>query len=90
VSRLHYTLATGDITSKEGAGQHALRTFPDRWHRLVNESLRIRRAEPRRSLYRSPLTRRRDVLAFGDMVIADAHRLYANRFQPRTHAEPQD
>jgi hypothetical protein len=79
VSRLHYTLATGDITSKEGAANHALRTFPDRWHRVINESLRIRRAEPRRSYYRSPTTRRRDVLGFGEMVIRDAHHIYAHR-----------
>lgn len=79
VSRLHYTLATGDITSKDGAGRHALRTFPERWHRVVNESLRIRRADPGRSLYRNALTRRRDVIAFAGMVIADGHRIYAGR-----------
>jgi len=90
VSRLHYTLATGDITSKEGAGHHALQNFPDRWHRVVNESLRIRRAQPGRSLYRSPLTRRRDVLAFGEMVITDAHRLYTNRLRRRTGTEPEN
>lgn len=90
VSRLHYTLSTGDITSKAGAGHHALQTFPDRWHRLVNESLRIRRGDAGRSLYRSPLARRRDVLAFGEMVIADAHRLYTDHWQPTTRPEPED
>jgi hypothetical protein len=101
VSRLHYTLATGDITSKGGAGRHALATFPGRWHRIVREALRIRRADQarsgvsgavgavlrenlvrqgeNRSLYPTPLSRRRDVLAFGRMVIADAHRLYVVR-----------
>ncbi|MFB4281437.1 aminoglycoside adenylyltransferase domain-containing protein [Nonomuraea sp. MTCD27] len=42
VARLHYTLATGDITSKTGAGRYALEVFPDRWHRVVNEALRLR------------------------------------------------
>ncbi|MBB5785244.1 nucleotidyltransferase domain-containing protein [Nonomuraea jabiensis] len=42
VARLHYTLATGEITSKSGAGQYALATFPERWHRVVNEALRLR------------------------------------------------
>lgn len=103
VSRMHYTLSTGDITSKEGAGRYALQTFPERWHRVVNESLRIRRADQagpgiacaiaaqvserlhpwaaaqRRSLYPTPIARRRDVLAFGDMVITDAHRLHDGR-----------
>jgi len=52
-----------------------METFPDRWHRVVDEALRIRRSDPRMSHYRSALRRRLDVLAFGDMVISDAHRL---------------
>jgi hypothetical protein len=79
VSRLHYTLATGAITSKEGASIYALATFPDRWHRVIDEALRIRRAATGRALYRSPLARRRDVRAFTAMAIADAHRLYMER-----------
>ncbi|WP_237109808.1 nucleotidyltransferase domain-containing protein [Nonomuraea sp. MG754425] len=42
VARLHYTLATGELTSKAGAARHALQTFPERWHRVVNEALRLR------------------------------------------------
>jgi hypothetical protein len=79
VSRLHYTLATGEITSKEGAGLYALATFPARWHGVINEALRIRRAAGRRSFYRSPLARRRAVLDFTHMVIEDGHRVYAAR-----------
>jgi hypothetical protein len=30
-------------------------------------------------MYRTPLARRRDVLAFGDMVITGAHRLHTRR-----------
>jgi hypothetical protein len=93
MSRLHYTLATGDICSKEAAGRYALAAFPRRWDRVVNESLRIRRSDRatpdlagavaglreflpirERSLYSTPLARRRDILAFGDMVLQDAHR----------------
>ena len=93
--RLHYTLATGKIGSKEEAGHYGLRTFPGRWHLVLNESLRIRRADRARpdltsalsemivdlriggaadggSLYPTPVARRRDVLAFADMVITDA------------------
>jgi hypothetical protein len=95
VCRLHYTLASGKIGSKEAAGAYGLATFPTRWHRALNEALRIRRADCARaealsalvelmhdlrihkraaaeSLYRTPLARRRDTLAFADMVIADA------------------
>jgi hypothetical protein len=42
VSRMHYTLATGDIISKTGAAQHARKTFPERWHRVIDEALRLR------------------------------------------------
>jgi hypothetical protein len=101
ISRLHYTLATGEICSKEAAGRYAIETFPEQWHRVLNESLRIRRADrarphlasavteiaadlrifargQNRSLYRTFLARRRDVLAFGDMIIADASCRYDN------------
>jgi hypothetical protein len=72
VSRLHYTLATGEITSKEGAGLHARRTCSARWHRIIDECLRIRRGDRGRSLYLNPLTRRRDALGFMAMGIDDA------------------
>jgi hypothetical protein len=80
VSRLHYTLATSAITSKEGAAVYARDTFPARWQRVIEEALRIRRGSGTRSSYRSPLARRRDVRAFTEMVIADGHRLYAERW----------
>lgn len=94
VCRLHYTLASGSIASKAQAGEYGLRTFPDRWHRVLREALRIRATDTARadfasacaetltelgwgrgaggSLYESPAARRREVLAFADMVIADA------------------
>jgi len=79
VSRLHYTLATGAITSKTGAGLYARETFAEPWQRVIEEALRIRRGVDHQSLYRSPLARRRDVWAFTHMVIADGHRVYARR-----------
>lgn len=42
LSRVHYTLVTGAITSMKGGARHAFR-LPPRWHRILNESLRIRR-----------------------------------------------
>ena len=99
ISRLHYTLTSGEICSKEAAGRFVIQTFPEKWHRVLNESLRIRQADRARpdlasvvteiaadlrirsasgggSLYRTPFARRRDVLAFGSMIIADAWRRY--------------
>lgn len=43
VSRIHYTIATGDICSKQAACDHALGTFPPRWSRVATEALRLRR-----------------------------------------------
>jgi hypothetical protein len=75
VSRIHYTVATGAITSKEGAGRYALARFPEQWHRVIAEALRVRRGRGH-SLYRSPLARRRDVVKFCNIVIAGTHRVY--------------
>lgn len=95
VCRLHYTLATGKIGAKGEAGDYGIQTFPEPWHLVLNEALRIRRADRARptmtsalseivddlrlreaadggSLYAAPTARRRDVLGFADMVIADA------------------
>jgi hypothetical protein len=107
VSRLHYTLATGDICSKDAAGRYALAAFPEQWHRVVQEALRIRRVDRAgpsigsgiaaqghelmglwrvdqdRSLFWSPLGRRRDLLAFVDMAIAASDRLYKERIASR-------
>lgn len=81
VSRLHYTLATGKITSKAGGGLHAQAAFDAHWQTVVAEALRIRRADRRRSLYWSPLARRRDVLGFLEMAIDASHRLYESSGQ---------
>jgi hypothetical protein len=72
VSRLHYTLRTGAITSKYGAGLDAMRRFPTCWHRVLIEALRIRRGDRGRSTFATPLGRRRAMLAYMSMVIDDA------------------
>ncbi|MCM3887502.1 aminoglycoside adenylyltransferase domain-containing protein [Frankia sp. R82] len=74
VSRLHHTLVTGEIISKRAAGEHARTAFDPQWHRIIDECLRVRRADHRRSLYRTPLTRRTEALDFIDMVINNAPR----------------
>jgi hypothetical protein len=77
LSRIHYTLVTGQITSKEGGAVHALTVFPPRWHRIIEESLRIRRRTGRRSLYPTPFARRRDLLGFWDTLYDDAQQIGA-------------
>lgn len=71
VSRLHYTLTTGRITSKQGAGLYALRRFPGRWHRPILEALHIRRGRNGGSVYRTTFGRRADLLRYVGMAIDD-------------------
>jgi predicted nucleotidyltransferase len=66
VSRLHYTIATGDITSKSGGGRYALSVFPSRWHPIVTDCLATRQGGAS-SLPR--LVRHRETLAFLDMAL---------------------
>ncbi|MFV2195845.1 aminoglycoside adenylyltransferase domain-containing protein [Nocardiopsis sp. LOL_012] len=74
VSRLHFTLKTGEITSKSGAGAYALHAFPERWQRILNECLRVRRGGQAPSLYENALARRRAALDYIEMVLDDALR----------------
>jgi hypothetical protein len=72
VSRLHFTLRTGEITSKSGAGFYALHAFEERWRTIVNECLRIRRGASLPSLYANSLARRRAALDYIEMVLDDS------------------
>ncbi|CAN5763107.1 N/A [soil metagenome] len=61
VARLAYTLETGDIISKTGAGRWALGRFPRR-RRILLEALRLRTGEGEPG-YRSRFPRKREALA---------------------------
>jgi hypothetical protein len=70
VTRLHYTIATGEIASREEAGAHALEAFDPRWRPLVEDALAWWRMEPSPPAYRGhPARRRRDAAAFVSHVI---------------------
>jgi hypothetical protein len=75
VSRLHYTLMTGEITSKTGAGRYAADVFDPRFRPIAEECLRLRQGDTGPSAYRTPLARRRAALDFLDMAIEDARRI---------------
>lgn len=80
VSRLHYTAASGQITSKTGAGQHALGAFSDGWRPVIEEALRCRpRPVAVPDLRRRPWRRRRQALAFMDMAIEQCRRTGCSR-----------
>lgn len=46
VARLHYTLATGEIISKEAAGEYALATFAAEWRVVIEDALAFWRGGP--------------------------------------------
>lgn len=46
VTRLHYTVASGEIIAKEAAGEHALATFDAEWHPIIREALAYLRDQP--------------------------------------------
>lgn len=69
VVRLHHTLVTGSLASQCAAGEWALTLCEPEWKRLLNECLRVRHHPGRPSLYRNPLQRRRDALAFMDLLM---------------------
>ena len=70
--RLHYTLHTGEVVSKEQAGRYALDRFDARWHPLIEEALAYRRGEASADPYRSLFRRRDDTAAFVRAVIESA------------------
>jgi Domain of unknown function (DUF4111) len=72
VSRAHRAIATGEAVSKTAAGEYAHKAFDAKWHRIVDECLRVRRGGGGRSAYATPVGRRTDALAFVDMAIDDA------------------
>ncbi|MFE7062128.1 aminoglycoside adenylyltransferase domain-containing protein [Sutcliffiella sp. NPDC057660] len=68
VTRLFYTIREKDMTSKVGAGEYALGTVPEKWHKIIEEAIRFRKGE-KQSLYRSVRKRRADALAYMEYVI---------------------
>jgi hypothetical protein len=82
--RLHYTIATGGITTKEAAAQYALEVFEPRWHRLIEDALAYWRGNPPSEQYRRhPARRRRDAAEFVVCVIDAANQLTGRRGRHR-------
>lgn len=70
ILRLLYLLHENEMTSKVGAGEYGLQTLPSKWHRLLQEALRLRRKEPQ-SLYRFRIVRTIEAVRFLRMVIQE-------------------
>lgn len=71
--RLHYTIATGDIASKERAGEYALDVFDERWQPLLLDALAYWRGEGHP--FQRTGANRHDAADFVDMVIESANQL---------------
>lgn len=64
ISRLYYTMHEKDIVSKYEAGVYTRDKVPKSFKRIIKEALRIRKGEDKKSYYRSPFRRRKDMLLF--------------------------
>lgn len=69
-SRLHHLLARGALTSKMGAGRHALEVFGERWRPIITEAMTIRElGEPSGQYDGDTDLRARDTIEFSEMVV---------------------
>lgn len=75
VTRRHYVLVTGRLTSKSQAGLYGLVSFPGRFRGIIEEALRIRREPHRSSSYNDAASRDREALEYVRAVAADVHDL---------------
>ncbi|HKE76266.1 MAG TPA: aminoglycoside adenylyltransferase domain-containing protein [Acidimicrobiales bacterium] len=75
VCRLHCTVATGEVVSKEGAGEYARRAFGPEWHPIVDEALAYWRAEEAPAAFADRRARTRRAGEFVLEVVRDAHAL---------------
>jgi Nucleotidyltransferase domain/Domain of unknown function (DUF4111) len=73
--RLHCTIATGEVVSKEAAGEYALATFGDEWRSVVEEGLAYCRGEPSPRHFRDRGQRTGATAAFVQEVVRSAHGL---------------
>ncbi|HEX6506934.1 MAG TPA: nucleotidyltransferase domain-containing protein [Chloroflexota bacterium] len=71
VSRMHYTIATGDTISKADACRYALAMFPERWHTLIGEAQALQAGE--RPSRRPARSRQHELADFMEFVINDAN-----------------
>ena len=70
VPRLHHVLATGRLTSKDGAGRHAVASFGERWRPVVTEALTYRAlGEPSGAYDGQPERLAADVLALTALAL---------------------
>jgi hypothetical protein len=80
VTRLYYTFKERDIISKVGAGEYALKIVPQRWHKIIKESMRLRK-DNKKSYYKSIFERRKDALEYIEYIIQESNRLFISNIK---------
>ncbi|MEY2417712.1 MAG: hypothetical protein QOG90_392 [Actinomycetota bacterium] len=75
-ARMHCTLATGDIVSKERAGEYALDTFDAEWHPIIRDAVGHLRREKPDPAFRDRRVRYETTGRFGLHVIDSANELF--------------
>jgi hypothetical protein len=73
--RLHYTVATGDVATKEAAAHYALEVFESRWHGLIEDAIAFWRGEPPSGHRQRPPSFRQEAADFVDYVVDAGNRL---------------
>ena len=73
--RLHHTIATGEVISKEDAGRYALATFAREWHPVVEDGLAFRERGARDRSLGSPAKGLTRAAEFAIHVVDAAGRL---------------
>jgi hypothetical protein len=73
--RLHCTIATGEVVSKEAAGEYALASFGDEWRPVVEEGLAYCRGRRSPRHFRDRGQRTGATAAFVEEVVRSAHEL---------------
>ncbi len=72
--RLHHTINTGEVISKEFAAEYALSEFDSRWHPIIEEGLAYRTGKPRDPSLGTPTRSLRCAAEFVLHVVESAHR----------------
>lgn len=74
ITRQYYSFIEKDITSKTGAGEYALKRVPEKFNKILNEAMRLRKGITK-SYYKSIFKRRKDMLQYMNYIIDSSNKI---------------
>lgn len=77
ITRLYYTFREKKITTKLGAGEYALEDVPAKWHKIIQESIHVRKGIVK-SLYFSKMRRKKEVLEYMQFILEECNNYRSN------------